>query len=81
MARLVAFYQQNDFEAADFTLDHVMPQGADNVAVDVIWTIARNGGKAPWRFHTGYNLRRFDEGWQIILCTAYEEPLLPDRAR
>jgi hypothetical protein len=73
MKALVAHYRDNGFQRADFVLDRMIEQGSDNAAVDVSWTIERQGGMVPWRFRTGYNLRRFLDGWRIVMCTAYEE--------
>lgn len=72
MAKLVAHYRASGFVAAGFTLDRLVEQGPDNAVVDAIWTIER-GPEPMWRFRTGYNLRRFDAGWRIVFCTAYQE--------
>ena len=74
MERLVAFYRAGGFASARFAVDRVLEQGGDHAVVDVIWTIDRTQGRLPWRFRTGYNLRRRDGAWRIVACTAYEEP-------
>ena len=72
MERLVAFYRSKGFKSASFAVDRLVPQGADDAVVDVIWTIERQGA-APWHFRTGYNVHRADGQWRIVVCTAYEE--------
>jgi ketosteroid isomerase-like protein len=72
MQRLLAFYRANGFASARCTIDRLLEQGHDNAVAHVFWTIERKDAPA-WRFHTGYNLRRFGEDWRIVVCTAYEE--------
>ena len=43
---------------------------------DIQWRIDWNAGQEPWRFKTTYNLVRTDQGWKILLCTAYSEAAL-----
>ena len=72
MERLLTYYRNNGYRSASLAIEHTREQGADYVTVDVLWTIERDG--PPWRFHTGYTLRRSSEGWKAVVCTAYEEP-------
>ena len=73
MQRLLAFYRANGFKRASCVLKHLFEQGAEHAVGDVLWTIERAAGAAPWSFHTGYNLHRVDGRWRIVACTAYEE--------
>lgn len=73
MEHLVALYRRSGFKSADFAVHELMEQGPEDVATDIVWTIERH--EQPfWRFHTGYNLRRFGGTWRIVVCTAYQEP-------
>ena len=54
--------------------------GRHSVLVDVLWRIERARAAEPQRFHTAYNLVRQEEGWRVLLCTAYEEAR-PTRSR
>jgi ketosteroid isomerase-like protein len=76
MVALCALYQANGYKRAHFQPNQFISQGADFAVADVAWTIEREGGAEPWRFHTTYNLCRTAEGWRVVLCTAYEEKLL-----
>ena len=80
MERLVAFYRDSGFDSASFVLDRLLEQGGDHAIADVIWTIDRTQGRPPWRFRTGYNLRRRHGVWRIVVCTACEEPAARLRA-
>ena len=73
MERLLAFYRANGFKRASCVLKHVVGQGTDHAVADVLWTIERMAGAAPWSFHTGYDLHRANGRWRIVACTAYEE--------
>ncbi len=81
MERLLAYYRANHFEEADFAVEQMMVQGHGDAVVNLLWIIKRDGGNPPWRFHTGYNLRRFGDGWRIIMCTVYEELQARDTAK
>ncbi len=70
--KLLTLYRNSGFVSATYEVANSLPQGEDAVTANVYWTIARRSG-APWRFHTGYTLRRFDDQWKIVLCIAYEE--------
>jgi hypothetical protein len=70
--KLLTLYRNSGFVSASYEVANSLPQGEDGVTANVYWTITRRSG-APWRFHTGYTLRRFDEAWKIVLCIAYEE--------
>ncbi len=70
--KLLTLYRNSGFVSATYEVANSLPQGEDGVTANLYWTIARSSG-TPWRFHTGYTLRRFDEQWKIVLCIAYEE--------
>lgn len=72
MQALTGLYRDKGFSAATYVIDALLPQGADDAVVNLLWTVERRQGP-QWRFRTGYNLRRFGDGWKIVLCTAYEE--------
>jgi ketosteroid isomerase-like protein len=73
MVALCALYRANGYKHAHFEPHHFFLQGSVFAVSDIAWTIERQGGAEPWRFHTTYNLRRTAEGWRVLLCTAYEE--------
>jgi hypothetical protein len=72
MSALCELYRANGYRSASFTQSSFIAQGSDFAVADVLWHIDRVGGE-PWEFHTTYNLMRTDEGWRVLLCTAYEE--------
>lgn len=51
MEGMLELYRRKDFERADFALARLTPQGQNDDAVDVLWTI-RRGAQPPRRFHT-----------------------------
>src|SRR6266851_4781541 len=76
MIALCQLYRDNGYQSARFEpIAHIL-QGRSHAVVDLLWTIERTNDRESWRFHTGYNLRRSDEGWRVLLCTAYEEKRL-----
>jgi ketosteroid isomerase-like protein len=70
--KLLTLYRDSGFVSATYEVANTLPQGDDGVTANLFWTITRSSG-APWRFHTGYTLRRLDNQWKIVLCIAYEE--------
>ena len=76
MTALCRLYEDNGYKAARFVLGQYLLQGSDFAVADVEWTIERQGNLEPWRFRTTYNLRRTEDGWRVLLCTAYEEKRL-----
>lgn len=77
MAALCRQYRAGGYLAAAFEVGTCLPQGERFAVVDLAWTINRSEGRPPWRFRTGYHLMRDDEGWRVLLCTAYDEAKLP----
>jgi ketosteroid isomerase-like protein len=73
MVALCALYHERGYAGATFEPGAFVPQGGDFAIADMLWTIRWTGDSAPWRFHTSYNLVRHDEGWRVLLCTAYAE--------
>jgi ketosteroid isomerase-like protein len=76
MVALCTLYRSNGYKRARFEPHHFISQGSAFAVADVAWTIEREAGAEPWRFHTTYNLRRTADGWRVLLCTAYEEKRL-----
>jgi ketosteroid isomerase-like protein len=76
MTALCDLYRANGYKQASFQPRQFLAQGREFAVADVEWSIEREGGAAPWRFHTTYNLRLTADGWRVILCTAYEEQRL-----
>lgn len=74
MVALCEHYRARGFEKAEFEVGQVIDQGEQFAIADVHWRIHWARGQAPWDFGTTYNLVRGDEGWKVLLCTAYSEP-------
>ena len=77
MVELCRHYRDNGYSRAQFEAGGFLPQGEDFAVADLAWRIERVDGQDPWRFNTTYNLMRTDEGWRVLLCTAYSEKKLP----
>ena len=80
MTRLLTFYRESGAERAHFVVERLLPQGESDVVANVAWTIDRSDGRESWKFRTGYNLRRSDGKWRIVVCTAYQESVARQRA-
>jgi hypothetical protein len=76
MVALCQLYRSNGFESARFEPGAFVPMGDRFALADVAWRVDRHGGQEPWEFRTSYNLMKTDDGWRILLCTAYEEKRL-----
>ena len=76
MVALCDLYRANGYKHASFEPSQFIAQGREFAVADVAWTIEREAGAEPWRFHTTYNLRLTKDGWRVILCTAYDEQRL-----
>jgi ketosteroid isomerase-like protein len=81
MVALCHLYRQKGFVRADFEPGVCVDQGQHHAVADVAWLIEWNGGQAPWRFSTTYNLTRTGDGWRVLLCTAYSEGALHRAAK
>jgi len=80
MVALCRQYQLNGYLRAQFETGAFLAQGDDFAVADLAWCIERVDGQEGWRFNTTYNLMRTDEGWRVLLCTAYSERKLPATA-
>ena len=76
MTALCKLYEDKGFVRADFEPHQFIDQGANYAVADVQWRIDWIGGQEPWRFKTTYNLVRTEQGWKVLLCTAYSEAAL-----
>ena len=76
MVALCDLYRSHGFESAHFEPSSFQAQGEKFGVADLAWTVDRRDGQEAWRFRTSYNLMRTDEGWRVLLCTAYEEKRL-----
>ncbi len=76
MIALCDLYRANGYKQATFEPSQYFAQGREFVVADVAWTIEREADAEPWCFHTTYNLRLAQNGWRVMLCTAYEEQRL-----
>lgn len=72
MQRLIGLYRESGFRAAGYAIDALLPQGADALVLNLLWTLTRDP-RPQWQFRTGYTLRRIDDAWKITFCMAYEE--------
>jgi hypothetical protein len=73
MIALCALYRENGYVGATFEPRSFIDQGEQFAVADVRWRIERSADQAPWQFDTTYNLVRSQEGWKVLLCTAYSE--------
>jgi hypothetical protein len=80
MMALCEIYKDKGFLRADFEPSHFIDQGAGHAVVEVLWRIEWSSGREPWRFKTTYNLIHGNQGWQVLLCTAYAEAELQKAA-
>ena len=76
MTALCKIYEEKGFVRAEFEPCQFFSQGANYAVADIQWRIDWNAGQEPWRFKTTYNLVRTDQGWKVLLCTAYSEAVL-----
>ncbi|MCZ8032709.1 MAG: hypothetical protein O9339_18485 [Rubrivivax sp.] len=76
MVTLCQLYREKGFVRADFEPGQYIEQGSHHAVADVQWRINWSEGQEPWLFQTTYNLQRTEQGWRVLLCTAYSEPAL-----
>jgi hypothetical protein len=76
MVALCNLYRERGYESASFMPGAFLPQGDDFAIADLQWRIEWGAGREPWQFNTTYNLVRTQNGWRILLCTAYSESKL-----
>lgn len=76
MVALCALYRERGYVAAGFEPGAFLQQGDDYAIADLHWKIDWSTGAEPWQFGTTYNLVRTEQGWRVLLCTAYSETQL-----
>jgi ketosteroid isomerase-like protein len=76
MVELCQLYRERGFVRAEFEAGQFIDQGEQFAIADLLWRIDWSQGQEPWRFRTTYNLIRTDQGWRVLLCTAYSEAAL-----
>jgi hypothetical protein len=76
MVALCSLYRERGYAAAEFEPGAFLRQGENYAIVDLSWKINWSSGATPWQFNTTYNLVRAEEGWRVLLCTAYSEAQL-----
>ncbi len=76
MDALCSLYQTKGFAGATFQASKFMTLGSQYAVADLLWRIDWKTGAEPWSFNTTYNLVRTEQGWKVLLCTAYEEDKL-----
>ena len=76
MVALCTMYRERGYSAAEFESGAYLPQGENYAIADLRWKINWSAGGEPWAFNTTYNLVRTEEGWRVLLCTAYSEAQL-----
>ena len=76
MVALCSLYRDRGYAAAEFKPGPFLQQGENYAIADLSWKINWSSGDAPWEFNTTYNLVRTQEGWRVLLCTAYSEAQL-----
>jgi hypothetical protein len=73
MRQLCRAYRRAGYQRASYETVSVAERGAAHAVVDLLWTVERADGLAPWRFRTGYDVQRQADEWRIVVCVAYEE--------
>ena len=76
MTELCKIYRERGFIRADFEPCQFIEQGKKYAVADVEWHIDWSNGQEAWKFKTTYNLVRTEQGWKVLLCTAYSETAL-----
>lgn len=76
MEALCRLYRDKGYRQAGFEIAHFIAQGSRYATADLRWRIEWLRSAEPWTFATTYNLVRTERGWQVLLCTAYEEDRL-----
>jgi ketosteroid isomerase-like protein len=76
MVALCELYRQRGFVRAEFEARQYIDQGEHFAVADLHWHLDWDQGQEPWNFSTTYNFVRTDQGWRVLLCTAYSEARL-----
>lgn len=80
MIALCELYRGKGYAGADFEATLFIPQGDLYAIADLRWRIDWSSTEEPWVFNTTYNLVRTQQGWKVLLCTAYQEDKLLQEA-
>ena len=75
MIALCELYRAKGFTLAEYEVEQFIQQGSTHAIVNIAWVLRRSASNGPWQFHTTYNLRRAENEWKILVCTAFEERL------
>jgi hypothetical protein len=73
MRALCEHYRRGGFVTARWRLLETVVQPPAHVFANVLWTVDRGATSASGSFRTSYALRRDEQGWRVLLCTAHEE--------
>jgi hypothetical protein len=73
MNAVCELYRKKGYVNAAFEEAAYLAQGETYAIADLRWRIEWNQGQEPWQFNTTYNLVRMEQGWRVLLCTAYTE--------
>jgi 2-oxoglutarate dehydrogenase complex dehydrogenase (E1) component-like enzyme len=76
MNALCDLYRKKGYVRADFEPIAYVNQGDQHAIADLRWRIEWNDGQEPWQFNTTYNVVHTNQGWRVLLCTAYTEDKL-----
>ncbi|AXE31761.1 hypothetical protein DK842_18780 [Chromobacterium phragmitis] len=68
---LLEWYRAQGFAEASLQLESVLPLGEDAACAAVAWTVARHG-QPPWRYRTGYHLKKVNGEWKIYGLVQYD---------
>ncbi|MEO2219619.1 nuclear transport factor 2 family protein [Chromobacterium vaccinii] len=67
---LLEWYRAQGFAGATHQVEGVLPMDNDAACATLIWTVERNG-QPPWRYRTGYHLKRTAGQWKIYGVVQY----------
>ncbi len=81
MNALCKLYLEKGYVDASFEEAAYLAQGDQYAIVDLRWRIDWCQEQEPWQFNTTYNVVRTEQGWRVLLCTAYTEDKLFQSAR
>lgn len=73
MSALCQLYRERGLRGAAFQVRQFIDQGQHYAVADLAWRLDWCDGKDPTHFRTTYNLVRTEDGWKVLLCTAYSE--------
>ncbi|ATP28770.1 hypothetical protein CR207_10405 [Chromobacterium violaceum] len=70
-AALLEWYRSQGFAGAAHQVESVLPMGGDAACATLLWTVERHG-RPPWRYRTGYHLKRVAGQWKIYGVVQYD---------